>query len=157
MRVNLEWYEGIVVSVIGILRRMLSHKDGRSSGDGHNPNWNDDIEGAAAECALAKAIDSYWAPAIDVFKTQPDVGKFEVRYTALKNGKLIVRESDSDSSFFVLVVGSFPDYDVVGGMLGSEAKNSMWSFAPNNRPPAYFVPQHALYSIEQIMREGEKL
>jgi hypothetical protein len=103
-----------------------------------------DIEGAAAEMAFAKWRRCYFSPSVNTFKSEPDVGWFEVRHTTLGHGSLILRESDADGSPFVLVTGASPVFQVRGWLWGREAKRAEFLRAPNGRTPAWFVPQKNL-------------
>lgn len=102
------------------------------------------IEGAAAEMAYCKARGVYWSAGVNTFKAA-DVGrKVQIRSTKLKDGCLIVRESDHDDHYYVLVVGQIPTFEVVGWMLGRDAKRPEWKRSPEGREEAFFVPQNKL-------------
>lgn len=150
--VELEWYEGQSAGIVGLSRRMNALRQGLKEPNGKPSNWNDDIEGAMAEAAFAKAINKYWAPSIGTFKSLPDVHKFEIRHTRLLNGRLIVRDRDKSDAVYVLVTGTFPKYKIVGGMSGLKAKQKKYLYGPNHRPPAYFVPQDQLMDINEILK-----
>lgn len=93
-------------------------------------------------------MNRFWHGSVNAAKSDPDVGKnIQVRATKLLRGKLIVTDSDPDDQIYVLVVGQIPEYNVVGWIRGADAKNKDFIFAPNNRPPAYFVPQSELTEI----------
>ena len=147
--VKLTWHEAAIGAEIGKLRRLTSIKNGRSQTAGAKLGWTEDIEGACAELALAKYLGIYWNGSVDTFKSQPDVGELEVRHTSYPNGKLIVRPHDSDTATFVLIVGTCPEYRIVGTKVGLEAKRPEWLSDPTsaNRPSAYFVPQSELKAL----------
>jgi hypothetical protein len=105
--------------------------------------FEDNIQGACAEMAVAKALDKFFPTNFEV-----DISnEWEVRHSVRKDASLIVRMGDSDVKKFVLVVGQAPKFRIVGWKRGSDAKKSQWLRAPNVRPPAYFVPQKELESI----------
>ena len=108
--------------------------------------WTDDIEGAAAEMAWAKLRDRYWSYAVNTFKSG-DVGNVQVRSASRPTDSLIVRAKDSDIDVFVLMIGRSPTFRAVGWMRGKAAKQEKWERGPNNRPPAWFVPQSELNTI----------
>lgn len=79
----------------------------------------------------------------------PDVGPYHVRTTKLAPPKLIIRPDDCDDEPFVLVVPrKLPAFEVVGWILGIEAKQAKYLAAPNGRPAAWFVPPEALRPID---------
>ena len=135
----------------GCLRQIESMS--RNLPDKHGfdgPGWNIHVEGAAGEIAAAKALNMYWGGTVNTFKSIGDIGKLEIRTTSVKNNRLIVRNKDSDDAVFVLVVGSTPTFEVVGWMLGKDAKQSKYVSAPGGRPPAYFVPREDLNSLDTL-------
>lgn len=102
------------------------------------------VEGAAAEMAYCKARGVYWGAGVNTFKAADVGNKVQVRSTKLRNGCLIVREDDHDDHYYVLVVGQIPSFEVVGWILGRDAKRSEWKRSPEGREEAFFVPQNQL-------------
>jgi len=139
-----------MASDVGRMRRLSSIKSGLVDNPPLNgPGWSEDIEGACAELALAKHLDIHWDGSVNTFKSKPDVGDLEVRVTSHQSGRLIVRPHDSDTATYVLLVGSCPNYRVVGCMTGAQAKSEQWLTSPDSRgrPAAYFVPQSDLLPL----------
>ena len=101
-------------------------------------------EKAAAKMTGAKWDDGPWKP------KSWDVGKLQVRSTKHKNGCLLIRPNDDDNDVFLLVIDDFPSYRLVGWLPCKLCKQEKWRRAPNNRPPAWFVPQDVLRKIEDL-------
>lgn len=131
---------------IGGMRRMESLAKGLKGCAGFDlPGvWDTDIEGAAAELAYCKFRGQYWGGTVNTFKAA-DVGvAVQIRSTPRPNGSLILRPGDDDSHYYVLVTGMIPKFRIVGWLRGREGKRDEFKQNPNNRPPAFFVPQSVL-------------
>lgn len=132
-RIKLEWYEQVTAGVIGVLRRVESLRHGLT----HNPPRPEleekyghlmarDIEAAGAEVAAARMIGRYWYAGVnqwDQCDVWPDV---EVRWTEYKGGRLLLQKKDKPDSPYVLVVGKFPDYEIVGWIRGRDGQREDW-------------------------------
>ena len=108
--------------------------------------WGNDIEASGAELAFSKFINEDWVGLVNTFHG-PDVGKdWQVRYTNLEYGSLIIRESDKTVLHhrFVLVTGLMPTYKIIGYIVGNDARKKEFVKNPNNEGKAYFVPQNSL-------------
>lgn len=148
--VSLQWYELLQASEVGRLRKLHSLSKGSVNNHGFSgAGWNEDIEGACAEMAVAKALGRYWDGGIDTYKGG-DVGSYQVRWTPKESNSLIVRAQDADDAVFILVTGVSPHYVVQGWVTGGEAKQPQWARDPNGRPAAYFVPQQALHPLTTL-------
>jgi hypothetical protein len=102
-----------------------------------------DIQAAAAELAVAKALNRYWVAGVNTY-TMPDVGRnIEVRCTKYPNGKLAIRDRDQDDRPFVLVRGIIPTFEIVGWIYARDAKQEQWKEAMT-WGEAYMVPEDAL-------------
>lgn len=148
MLVTLELHEIEMAVQVGLRRRLEALRAGmrdRHGFGGDNP-WEGDIQGAAAELAVAKHLGRYWDGSVNTFK-RGDVGEVQVRSTPRKDGSLIVRRSDSDTDHFILVTGAIPEFNVIGWISGAAAKSDEFKKSPNGRPPAWFVPQRALHKF----------
>lgn len=107
--------------------------------------WETDLEAAAAELALAKALGVHWCGMDGPDKDTGDVAGAQVRHTKRENGSLICHDRDADDHRFVLVTGSMPAFTVRGWILGGDAKDKrFWRDRPAVPRPAFFVPQSAL-------------
>lgn len=155
MKVTLTWAEAHLAVTEGSTRRLRALQRGMADRHGvagrERDDWGLNIEGAAAEYAAAKALNVCWS-----FAPGPgyegDIGHgFEVRSTPHPDGRLIVHETDPSDRPFLLVTGALPDFDVVGWIMGGDAKRQEWW---NDRAPraAFFVPQAALAPVESTTR-----
>jgi len=124
------------------------NKHGFSNGHG----WEIHIEGACAEMAVAKHFDIYWDGSNGTYKLPDLSGLMQIRWTAYKSGKLIVRPEDDDYHRFVLVTGRCPNYVIHGYMQGVQAKDPKYldNMGDSDRPAAYAVPQSDLLDIREI-------
>lgn len=156
-QVTLHWYEVSMAAHVGNMRRTEQIKTGnfRPTYAPNHDEWTTDQDAACAELALAKLLHTYWAGTVNSFKL-PDVDAVQVRHTSLAAGCLIVRSNDNDDDLFVLVTGRAPDFNVVGCILGREAKQEQWLRNPNGVNPAWFVPQSALREIpgDEVQRDA---
>ena len=105
--------------------------------------WDIGVAGAIGELAFAKAMGLYWGGQEGTFKG-PDVGGFQVRTTFNPKGRLPWREGDSLDEMFVLVAGTPPDMEVVGWIIGHDAKRVGNHENPNGGGWAWFVNQDQL-------------
>lgn len=152
MFVKLEWPEyamavnNAVLKTMGAIRKGYQNKHGMVG-----RGWTEGIEGTCAEVAVAKALGIFWDGGVGEFKG-PDVSdNLQVRWTDKSTNKLIVRDADRDENTYILVIGECPEYNIVGWIEGTEAKQERYLFGPNGRPPAYFVPQEDLKPIETLI------
>lgn len=108
--------------------------------------WSNDIEAACAEIAFSKFIGEEWVGSVNTFSA-PDVGKeWQVRYTDLSYGSLIIRNKDKKNleQKFVLVTGQTPVFHIKGYITCKNAIKDEFLKNPNNKEPAWFVPQSKL-------------
>ena len=140
--------ELMVAATVGAMRRIKSLQSGLNKNKhAMKSDWATDIDGAAAEIAVAKHFQIYWGPSIDTFK-EPDVGVYQVRSTCHQQGCLIVRENDSDAEKFILVIALPPVYRIVGMIQGADAKLQKFYRAADDRGVGcWWVPQESLAEI----------
>ena len=149
MKVKLSWHEVAEAARAGIQRRIHAlRKERRAVYGDPDRYWDTDIEGCAAERAVAKAYNLYWEPVVEnPEELRGDVGMgmraLQVRSTTRKDGRLIVHERDNDEHAFVLVVGCIPEFEIKGWIMGVDAKQEHFLFKGDGRP-AFFVPQDKL-------------
>lgn len=137
---------------VGAMRRIESLKKGfkPASGCDTSAPWQIDIEGAMAECAVAKALGVYWSRGA---WGKADIGRnVQVRHTKLQQGRLLVRPNDEGDEPFVLAIGGDGVYRIAGWLYGRECKQPEWLMTTKGREdsPAYFAPQDALRPIESL-------
>ena len=101
------------------------------------------ILGSLGEQAVAKWLGEYWDGAIGDFSAG-DVGKLQVRAMEHATHKLILHDSDSDNDKFILAYVTGTNHNAIivlyGWCYGREGKSKEFEMAPNDRPPAYFIP-----------------
>lgn len=155
IKINLTAPELRVAANVAVERRIDSIRKGLNSQkhvDGHSWNcWDGEINGAAAELAVAKLFDVHWNCGVGTFKA-PDVGSFQVRSTTYPNGKLIFRPNDSESDLFILVICDTPVYNIVGYIKGRDAMEcGRVDTKFGNK--AWFVDQEFLRNIKDLIDE----
>jgi hypothetical protein len=137
-------------ALVGLFRRVSSLSAKRQDRHGVQGTWDMDIEGACGECALAKARNMYWGATPFSKRDSGDVARYEVRTAPQPDHCLIIRPSDHDERYYILLTGTAPTFTIRGWILGAHAKRPEWQKEPNGRPPAYFVPQDALHPIGEL-------
>lgn len=157
IQVGLTWPEVITASFVGVQRRVLSMKRGSVPAHGYADDsqaFDQDIQAACSEMAVAKALRIYW-PAVfgRIDTTDGDVGfgAIQVRSTRRDGGCLILHPEDPDEHVFVLVTGAVPHFKVHGWLRASVAKTDEFWREDTGRP-AYFVPQHRLLPVTDKIR-----
>jgi hypothetical protein len=156
VKVTLTWAECEQAAQAGIKRRLLALHDSRPGEYGFRESdpWGVDIESAAAELAVARTLCLWWTPWARRPRDVPaDVGKdVQVRRRAQTDWDLILHEADRDEHTFVLVVGTIPQFDLVGWISGLEGKSpAFWGDPYSTRRPAFWVPQDQLRPIEELL------
>ena len=151
VEIKLKNYEIFIAAMVGARRTISGFTRDKSGQQDPNWGWHSDIEGAAGEMAVAKALNIYYDGSVGTFKA-PDVGEFQVRHSERPEGSLIVRENDSSSEIFILVTGKAPNYVVRGYILGLDAKKERFIRNPNGKTPAWFVPQNSLQPIRDLKK-----
>lgn len=152
--IKLDWYEMQQAAACGVSRQIESFRHNAKPKLGYW-SWHSHIEGAAAELAVAKALNIYWPASVNTYKG-PDLGlNIQVRLrepstSSAFQPQLIVRPTDKDSEVFILVVGNSPEFTVAGGIVGLSAKRESWLCDPGGRGPAYFVPFNELLDLSQL-------
>lgn len=131
-------------------KAILAHADPQKYGfKGENLSLH--VEGALAEKAASKALELEW----DIGPWQKrswDIGNLQIRSTKYTTGKLIVRPADDENDTFVLVISRSPKFEIKGWIKGKDAKKEEWIYSSNGRPPAWFVPQSQLNSIDTLIK-----
>ena len=143
----------ILTAAIAGLKRQVNAiaRDGK----GHNNQpwgalWQNHVEGALAECAVAKHQNKFWSIGD---KADADLNKtWEVRTTSNPQGYLVLRKNDAgkEKKIFILVRGSYGEYEIVGWMRGEEAMQEKYWGNPtsNNRDKAWFVPGDDVHKLK---------
>lgn len=149
---KLEPYEITNAAVVGVLRQVAAIRANlkdRFSYDRNTP-WEDHIRGALGELAFAKWARVYWSPSVNTFEN-PDIGdKWQIRTRSESWHDLIVRPSDSDNQWFVLVIGGTGTWTIKGAILGIDAKKPEYLASHGGRDQAYFVPASKLMQPDEL-------
>lgn len=151
MEVQLESYEIELAASVAIKRKVDSIFNKRKVLKKRtSEDWGNEIEAAAAEMAVAKALNKYYGFHYNTFKTIPDVGGYEVRSSQNDSANLIVRPRDSGESIFILVTGTVPNYTLRGWKKGSDVMVKKYFKNPGGLGAAFFLPQEELNSMETL-------
>lgn len=159
-KVQLTPGEIFMATCIGAARR-LQQSSSTKTKDWTGDLWNNDIEAARAECAVAKALGVYWSGSVGDCKV-PDVGRnLQVRGSISDpidpQGviSLIVRpdhDKDHMGDAFVLVYGRAGRYVIAGWLWGTEVAIPRYSKDPGGRGAAWFAPMEDLRPYEELER-----
>lgn len=135
-------------------------------GAGPDDAWTKNIEGAAGELAVAKALGIYWLPVIGN-PDADDVGPYQVRTNNSRRfDDTILRpasetyKGDRPDRVFIGVLSFTPDYEIMGWIWGRDGMQERWlrkGSENDTRPAAYFVPRQALNSMETLPSVAELL
>lgn len=151
--VTLTTHELMRAVIIGVQRNVSAIERNATPSHGRDKAlaaWNENIEGAAGELAVAKyfGVADEWNGNFGDFQAA-DVRDLEVRTTSWQTGRLIIHPSDPGARRFLLVVGTAPTFKLVGWMMGATAKREEWWVELQSGRPAYGVPQSALYELPE--------
>jgi hypothetical protein len=112
-------------------------------------NWQQHIEGACGEMAVARVLNRYWNGSVGTFKSGGDVGDIQVRTRSKHHYDLIVRSRDRDEDWFILVTGTAPRYRVHGYVRAADAKKDEYRQNHGGHGEAWFVPAANLKPLKQ--------
>ena len=138
-------------------RRISAMKDGRQDVAGMDSTtpeaYRADIEGVAAEIAVAKFLGLYWDGSVDTFHDKPDLSDFvEVKWSSKTNG-LLIRPSSKEKSehVFVLVTGQKGTYEIHGWRTRAWVEENIQPGGGDpSRPAPYICPIEQLESVESL-------
>jgi len=152
MIVTLTPAEQMIAAIVGVFRVIACIQDGRKNRFGEKgAGWLRHTEGAIAEQCVSKLFDIHWKNSVNTFKSEPDVGKYQVRGTTRPDGRLILHPDDKDEEIFILVIiGNGLAHDVIGWCTGKEGKQQQFWETFTGRP-CFFVPRDALWSMEELL------
>ena len=124
-----------------MIENLLKKTKPRYGAEDHT-DWQINIEGALAECALAKHLGKFWAKGET---GDLDVGRVNVRSTRWESGSLILHPEDKDDVTYYLMVGANGSYRIAGHILAKDGKQEKyWADKQKTGRWAYFVPQSDL-------------
>lgn len=151
--VRLEAAELMVAAEVGAMRRVRSVCD-KLNKNKHAliSDWATDINGAAAEMAVAKHLGVYWNPRVanlqngDDYKAL-DVAGWQVRSTIYPSGHLIIRENDPDGQQYIFVVSTAPTFRLVGTFCSTDAKRDEFKYTDGQGFEYWRVPQERMLDL----------
>ena len=110
--------------------------------------WQNNVVGAIGEYALAKYLNMYWNPAVDVdLDALPgDVGTYQIRTTGWPQGCLLIRPKDKMEAPFVLAVIESNIVTFKGWLYGFESK-TVGELRDND---TYWVKQDKLHPMDRL-------
>lgn len=153
MTVCLTWAECHLAVWCGTMRYVQSARQGWVPVGGLDPCLEVNALGAAAEMAVAKALNQYFRAGVNT-PNDPDVGHaIEVRSTERPDGNLLIRPTDDDYRRFVLARGKMPKYELIGWFLGADGKREEWK-RTTPKDYYYLVPAGMLRPIEELIHES---
>jgi hypothetical protein len=143
--VTLTWGELLTGARVGVDRRVAALKAGSRPRYDPPPReaWGHDVGGALAELAFAKGAGLYWPAAAERDKDAGDVGGYHVRSTELDTGSLVLQRDDNPAALYVLLVGQYRHWRIVGTLWGVE-RAALGVWRTDVAWPAFFVPQRVL-------------
>lgn len=157
MQVQLTNAEIMQGALVGAMRRLKGIRRKRQEKPrcyeqgGLENAWQNDIEGACGELALAKALGLFWS---DGEFQGDDAGHYQVRTTRREDGHLIIYTTDDDAKQYVLVVGCAGTYRIAGWCFGRDAKPYPDGKGQRNNS-SHWVPQSALRPMAELMETTE--
>ena len=120
-----------------------------------------DVDGVASEMAAAKILNVYYDIETDFQASELPThylickGKtVDVKTTKYRTGRLIVmpHKKNDQCDLYLLVVGSFPEYSVVGYATYDEiVQEENWGDPFGRNKPAYFLDQYKLTPVEELI------
>jgi len=119
-----------------------------------NSNAAFDIQGCIAEYAVSLLLKKEWIGFAEDFQNiEADVGdNLQIRSTYHPHGNLILHPKDADDQRFILVrLHDLPTIDVVGWIMGEDAKQERYWTEPVKNRPCYMYPHQLLNDMENII------
>ena len=134
-------------------RETNSEYESRYNAVGPGGLWNNHIEGALGEFAVAKYLGLY--PGAITGQSETDVGEhYEIRTRPQEYQELFIKKSDKRDKYYILVQGSFGDYTIRGWISAYETfEHPEWFHNNNGKTSSnYWVPHKNLFPIETLPR-----
>jgi hypothetical protein len=151
VNVSLTPQELRLAATCGVERRLSAMEKGRQGAHGFDRDdfWGIDIEGLAAEWAVAKALGVYYSPVVGHLDTDEGdvIPGVQVRSSKHAAAHLLMHKTDHDEHRFILVTGACGHYRIAGWVYGVEGKEDRFWREYRGRT-AYWVPQNALRTFE---------
>lgn len=144
--VELNKDELTAAAAVGARRHISALGSENASFPEEGKNWQQHIEGAAAELAVCKHRGHYW---VGCGKTSRyDVPCAQVRAIMQKNHSLILRERDESEDAYILVFARAPLYVLLGWLNGYEGMQDEYLTTNDKDPKPYWqIPQEILRAM----------
>tara|TARA_R110002051_G_scaffold24864_1_gene61275 strand:- start:771 stop:1373 length:603 start_codon:yes stop_codon:yes gene_type:complete len=136
----------------------ISNYERKNNSIGPGGLWNNHVEGALGEIAVAKYLGMYPGGITDAKAT--DVGDhYEVRTRPYSYYELFVRKrekKDKEDKYFILAQGSYGEYTIRGWITAYEVfVHPEWYHNNENKTGyRYWVPHEFLYPILDLPKEA---
>lgn len=154
VEVTLDWEEVQVAAMVAVRHHIRALDRGYK--DPHNwqrtPDWNQHIEGRAAELAVSIWSGYSWSglPLSSFHKA--DVGPdIQVRLRLEVGRDLGIRATDDESHRFVLVYGAIPRFTLAGWIDGRDGKTEQY----RHDEKLFYVPVGRLHPMDTFVRPGK--
>lgn len=110
--------------------------------------WQNHVVGAIAEYAVAKFLNVYWNPAVDINFQEliGDVQNYQVRATTWPQGCLLLHPKDKDEAPFILAVIESNIVTLKGWLYGYEGK----AIGEIKEFGTYWVSQNKLHPMDRL-------
>lgn len=152
MIVTLTPAEMMSAATVGAMRRITSLQKGYETDSYYHvtgDRWSTDINGAAAELAVAKLLNKHWGAHVSHGKA-PDVDKYQVRSTTHKDGSLLLRPGDLPTEIFILVTVDMPRFDVAGYIIGADGMTEEFH-KRDSKGESWWISQDRLYDVQHLI------
>jgi len=156
-RVEMKWSEIYAAAQVGIRRRIMDLRGGRSAfyGAEQGPEWEYDVVGAIGEAAVAKHLNLYWDGSLGELGAS-DVQDIEARTRSEDWHELILHDRDEGQDLFILcyVIDEWlPEVGLVGWCWAKNFQTDEYWKDPAGGRPAYFVPPEELLPMPLLYGE----
>lgn len=151
MTVTLTQCEYIQAALVGIMRSAENLSANRQHRHGAQPERAEEytIRGAVGEAVVAKYLDRFWLGCGVLGST--DVGRYQVRATAIPDLGLRLNHWDREGDIFIAVRVVQNVGEILGWLPGVDGKrDEYWGDKFNNGRPAFFIPRSALRPMEEL-------
>lgn len=141
---------------VGVERVIDSIEHKRTPRFSYKPGdiWRSHISGALGEAALHKHTGWHWNKRPGIFRSKPDVGGCEVRWSGQSPPRLKVRE-DEQKEVLVLTSGDAASGLIIHGWLHALDAPALGDWL-QDPPPAWFVHHARLNPIHVLIQDRKE-
>ena len=155
-RITLNSAEQIVCKQLALMRYEIARAvDRKDQQIGNQPSWQTDEDGIGGEIAASRLLNVY--PSLVL---KPDAGwdvmyrgkRIDIKTTRYKSGRLLAKLNarDDEVDVYLLVTGTFHEYDVVGYVL-KDSLLSTKNIIDLGHGRGYGLSQDKLTPIEKLI------